>query len=106
MEEWTYVANRVAEIARTVPEARWHHLPGRDNPADCALWGLGPSELLKHPLWWQGPGWLLGDPTEWPENPSRVATTEETRELRTVHATVTEPRPEADTLLRFSSLAR
>lgn len=32
----TFVANRVAEIQRTNPDARWRHVPGRDNPADCA----------------------------------------------------------------------
>ncbi|XP_011171524.1 uncharacterized protein LOC105204162 [Solenopsis invicta] len=32
----TYVANRVAEIQRTVPGGHWRHVPGCDNPADCA----------------------------------------------------------------------
>ncbi|GAB1860679.1 Gag-pol polyprotein [Camponotus japonicus] len=38
----TYVANRVAEIQVTCPDARWHHVPGRENPADCASRGLSP----------------------------------------------------------------
>lgn len=46
----TYVANRVSEIQTTLPGATWHHLPGIDNPADCASRGISPSELVAHPL--------------------------------------------------------
>ncbi|XP_076668216.1 uncharacterized protein LOC143368895 [Andrena cerasifolii] len=51
----TYVANRVADIQRTLPNARWHHVRSQDNPADCASRGPAPSELPSHPLWWIGP---------------------------------------------------
>ncbi|XP_076686123.1 uncharacterized protein LOC143378276 [Andrena cerasifolii] len=54
----TYVANRVADIQRTLPQAHWHHVSGQDNPADCASRGLTPAELPEHPLWWSGPSWL------------------------------------------------
>ncbi|XP_020299330.1 uncharacterized protein LOC109863477, partial [Pseudomyrmex gracilis] len=57
----TFVANRVAEIQRLLPEARWHHVRSRDNPADCASRGVSPSELVNHHLWWQGPTWLSDD---------------------------------------------
>lgn len=40
----TYVANRVSEIQTTVPDALWHHIPGRENPADCASRGLLPRK--------------------------------------------------------------
>lgn len=46
----TYVASWVAEIQLLTPEARWSHLPGRDNPADCASRGLSPRELLQYQL--------------------------------------------------------
>lgn len=46
----TYVANRVSEIQTTLPDACWHHIPGKDNPADCASRGLTPSDLVEHPL--------------------------------------------------------
>ena len=39
----TYVANRVSEIQRTLPDAHWNHVPSQDNPADCASRGL-PSQ--------------------------------------------------------------
>ncbi|KAL6419300.1 hypothetical protein ACFW04_013939 [Cataglyphis niger] len=49
---WTvYVANRVAKIQTALPGACWHHLPGKENPADCASRGISPSELIHHLLW-------------------------------------------------------
>ncbi|XP_076301510.1 uncharacterized protein LOC143219381 [Lasioglossum baleicum] len=54
----TYVANRVADIQRRVPEAQWHHVAGVENPADCASRGLSPSQLLHLSLWWTGPEFL------------------------------------------------
>ncbi|KAM0726171.1 hypothetical protein ACS0PU_008252 [Formica fusca] len=47
----TYVANRVSEIQTSLPDAVWHHIPGRDNLADCASRGLSPRELVNHTLW-------------------------------------------------------
>ncbi|XP_077260483.1 uncharacterized protein LOC143896453 [Temnothorax americanus] len=61
----TYVANRVSEIQLTLPDAYWHHVPGRENPADCASRGLLPKELVEHPLWWQGPAWLRTKTSPW-----------------------------------------
>lgn len=50
--KWTtFVANRVAEIQRLNRDAKWRHVPGRINPADCASRGVSPRELLEHPLW-------------------------------------------------------
>ena len=51
----TYVANRVSMIQEALPEGRWRHVPGKDNPADCASRGITPGELLDHSLWWSGP---------------------------------------------------
>ncbi|XP_067205381.1 uncharacterized protein [Linepithema humile] len=104
----TFVANRVADIQTRVPDALWHHVPGLENPADCASRGLSPGELVKHPLWWQGPPWLRTAPSTWPCD---VATPDEDSwpEAKTlIHAARTAPAPveEPDELLRFSSLRR
>ncbi|XP_025264356.1 uncharacterized protein LOC112637891 [Camponotus floridanus] len=103
----TYVANRVSEIQRTTPQAAWHHVPGQDNPADCASRGLSPKELLSHPLWWQGPPWLSLDATAWPTAVGHI-TEEHLPEKRTrVHVKATAaPMSEAAELVRFSSLKR
>ncbi|XP_026828139.1 uncharacterized protein LOC113562571 [Ooceraea biroi] len=62
----TYVANRVSEIQTSLPDALWHHIPGRDNPADCASRGISPGDLVDHALWWCGPPWLQGESGSWP----------------------------------------
>ncbi|XP_029162266.1 uncharacterized protein LOC114933860 [Nylanderia fulva] len=71
----TFVANRVAEIHRENQDAKWRHVPGRDNPADCASRGVSPKELLRHSLWWHGPTYLSGHPDTWPKD---VGSQEET----------------------------
>ncbi|KMQ82760.1 integrase core domain protein [Lasius niger] len=101
----TYVANRVAEIQRCTPEARWHHTPGEDNPADCASRGVSPKELVDHELWWKGPPWLTTTSGPWPAGPA-LAVTAEIPEQRTSYA-ASRPHPEEPTLLtRYSSLHR
>ncbi|XP_076302063.1 uncharacterized protein LOC143220282 [Lasioglossum baleicum] len=57
----TYVANRVADIQRLVPDAHWHHVVGIKNPADCASRGISPSQLLSWSMWWRGPEFLQRD---------------------------------------------
>lgn len=104
----TYVANRVSEIQSTLPEAQWHHLPGKDNPADCASRGISPSELIAHPLWWHGPPWLSMEPSFWPvSNESPPDGTVPEKRSR-AHAAVIQKQPltEPDELIRFSTLYR
>lgn len=65
-----FVGNRVAEVMELVPPDRWKHIPGIDNPADCASRGLYPSELVRHSAWWEGPPWLHESSSEWPKIPA------------------------------------
>lgn len=59
-----FVANRVTEIQDRVPSNQWGHVPGVDNPADCASRGLDPSTFIHFSLWWNGPTFLRnGVPT-------------------------------------------
>ncbi|XP_011859047.1 PREDICTED: uncharacterized protein LOC105556563 [Vollenhovia emeryi] len=104
--KWTtYVANRVAEIQRLTRDAMWRHVPGAENPADCASRGISPRELSEHPLWWQGPGFLRGDPTSWPKDPS-LPEQSDLPERRTVRCLVVAEVEEPEELTRFSSLRR
>ncbi|XP_025991647.2 uncharacterized protein LOC113004001 [Solenopsis invicta] len=105
----TFVANRVAEIQTRVPDTQWHHVPGPENPADCASRGLAPGELVHHPLWWRGlQGWLQAESTSWPDadrgTPDDGWPEERVRAqaARTASVGVEEPAE----LLRFSSLDR
>lgn len=54
----TFVANRVSKIQALMNSNSWRHVPGIENPADCASRGIMPDQLQHHPLWWKGPGWL------------------------------------------------
>jgi hypothetical protein len=63
----TFVGNRVCSIIDQLPPERWRHVPGSQNPADCASRGLFPAQLKEHELWWEGPYWLRLEPSMWPE---------------------------------------
>lgn len=62
----TFVANRVSDIMERGNIAKWHHVSGKDNPADCATRGLDAEALSMHPLWWNGPSWLSKKSESWP----------------------------------------
>ncbi|XP_071643002.1 uncharacterized protein [Temnothorax longispinosus] len=99
----TYVANRVSEIQLTLPDAYWHHVPGRENPADCASRGLLPRELVEHPLWWQGPAWLRTKTGPWSaplDDEVPVDLPERRSHIHAVAAATEEP----ELLTRYSSL--
>ncbi|KMQ85843.1 integrase core domain protein [Lasius niger] len=101
----TYVANRVAEIQRLAPEARWNHLPGSCNPADCASRGLLPSALVNHELWWKGSP-FLHEPTSLMIK-SPAATPEECgveQRVNTMTATTSAAPEEHPLLTKFSIL--
>ncbi|KMQ86943.1 hypothetical protein RF55_13931, partial [Lasius niger] len=102
----TYVANRVSQIQVQLPEAQWRHVPGRDNPADCASRGISPNELLEHRLWWTGPAWLTKEKIFWPNESCDAPDGKlpEERPATCCNADVVKTEPEF--LLRFSSLHR
>ena len=54
----TFVANRVTEIQSLVPPVQWHHIPGRDNPADIISRGAFAEDFISCTLWLNGPAWL------------------------------------------------
>ena len=65
----TYVGNRISFIVDQLPPDHWKHVPGTQNPADCASRGLFPLQLKDYNLWWKGPEWLQLDPFQWPQRP-------------------------------------
>ena len=66
-----YVYNRVYYVLEHTHPQTWKHVPGTDNPSDCASRGMGPRALLQHSLWWDGPDWLHQDPILVPDQPPR-----------------------------------
>lgn len=102
----TYVANRVSEVQTSLANAIWHHVPGEDNPADCASRGLAPSELESHPLWWQGPSWLR-ETAEWPSPWNHIVTDGLPEHRVRAHAVVVREELEEPGMLSwYSSLSR
>lgn len=60
----SFVANRVSKIQTIIPQAKWCHVPGSENPADLGTRGLLPSQLINCDQWFRGPSWLsqpIGD---------------------------------------------
>ena len=66
-----YVYNRVYYVLDHTNPQNWKHVPGVDNPADCASRGMAPRALLQHSLWWEGPAWLYQEPVLVPDQPPR-----------------------------------
>ena len=60
-----FVANRCASIHDDVPEARWHYVKFKENPADVISRGCAADELLHNDLWWQWPAWLKSEVSPW-----------------------------------------
>ncbi|XP_055850540.1 uncharacterized protein LOC129915103 [Episyrphus balteatus] len=54
----TFVANRVAEIQSLTETTIWHHVNGKENPADIVSRGLSPKDVIDSEMWWHGPPFL------------------------------------------------
>ncbi|KAL7641212.1 UNVERIFIED_CONTAM: hypothetical protein RMT77_008350 [Armadillidium vulgare] len=56
--------NRVDEIRENLPDANYHYVPSKDNPADGACRGANIKYLFSN-LWLKGPPWIT-DQSQWP----------------------------------------
>ncbi|XP_039311341.1 uncharacterized protein LOC105201279 [Solenopsis invicta] len=101
----TFVANRVAEVQGALPDAHWHHVPERINPADCASRGMSPLELRAHELWWRRPQYLWASSAAWPAE-TAVALSRGLPEQRAARVHIACEGQEPEELTRFSSLHR
>ena len=54
----TYVGNRVQHIRDRSRPDQWHHIPGKENPADEASRGISVKQLLQNTRWLRGPDFL------------------------------------------------
>ncbi|XP_044010171.1 uncharacterized protein LOC122853816 [Aphidius gifuensis] len=104
--------------------ARWRHVPGTQNPADCASRGITSEQLEHNELWWSGPPWLVKPENTWPKQSSTtsgsslpeerpgltlLATKQETKEPWTLiekHSSVTKLFKITALCLRFISILR
>lgn len=98
----TFVANRVSEIQATIAPGNWFHVPGTENPADCASRGMPAESLREFILWWAGPSWLKSDESCWPKSMMEITTNLDAK-IAVVSLITTVP-AYFETLDRFSSL--
>lgn len=90
-----FVANRVTKVQRDAESARWLHVRGECNPADCLSRGLSARALMTHVMWFQGPDWLHNDSSKWPCTPaSDIAASPHPAEEKLVFFTVCNQPPE------------
>ncbi|XP_062699286.1 uncharacterized protein LOC134284451 [Aedes albopictus] len=105
----TFIANRVSEIQTTTQGSYWHHIAGRENPADLVSRGMTVEKFLSSNLWHHGPAWLTAPETEWPISTQQQKTPEEIQERRRMVAAV-QNKPEVngmfDTSLCYNRLTR
>ena len=54
-----FVENRVAAILKRSRIEQWHHVRGKQNPADLGTRGLSLAALMQCEMWWRGPSFIL-----------------------------------------------
>ena len=62
-----FIANRCSEIHTSLPNAIWHHVKSKENPADVLSRGTEPFKLQSNELWWKGPAFLVEEIGTWPK---------------------------------------
>ncbi|XP_031338175.1 uncharacterized protein LOC116167075 [Photinus pyralis] len=103
----TFVANRVSQIQRLVPDGHWHHVSSGDNPADIATRELDISDFIQRDNWWNCSALCLTDVTPWPTStiiPSPDAVLEE--KTIVVHQTIPTIKEPWDLIQRYSQLTK
>lgn len=101
-ERWqTFVANRVSEIKRLLPNAKWNHVVSTENPADVISRGIEPQKLENYLLWWNGPNWLKDE-----KLPITKTTPEICMEIKKSFSTTIHKKEPNDIWERFSDLTR
>ena len=84
-----FTSNRVSYILKHTKPSTWKHVPGKENPADCASRGMEPEKLLHHTLWWQGPQFLHTEPVPIPPQPTRKPSEiQQPPDIQTVYSTI------------------
>lgn len=102
-----FVRNRVTFI-QEFSNARWHHVSGKENPADLASRGVPPHLLQHQALWWKGPPWLHRHSTSWPSSSPTIDVSADLEERATTCVTATGKFREEiwELINRYSSLTK
>ncbi|XP_067216965.1 uncharacterized protein [Linepithema humile] len=99
-----FVRNRVSFI-QELSNSRWHHVSGKENPADLASRGVTPQRLQQEELWWAGSHWLQKHSTSWPSSTPILESTDNLEERSPQCTTAIENHEHNLSMLdRYSSL--
>ncbi|CAB0030723.1 unnamed protein product, partial [Trichogramma brassicae] len=104
-----FVANRCSEIVTLLPQASWHYVNTKHNPANVASRGCPVSVLREDRLWWNGPETLSSTTVPWPNNCddfSQIVPKETEEAESNVLVQSSDAPPECDLILRYSSYRR
>ena len=99
-----YVQQRVNEISSLVPDAKFHHVSGLENPADLLTRGIKFKKFNGNSLWFTGPPWL----SSFTDDNSSFVACIPTREEKTSsdEETSSESFPEIFDVKKFSSFSK
>jgi hypothetical protein len=78
-----YVGNRVTTIHNLTEPQQWHHIPGKENPADRITRGQNP-EQLNDSSWFHGPEFLRSYKSSWDIKSCDDVLTEDDPEVKVV----------------------
>ncbi|CAB0043213.1 unnamed protein product [Trichogramma brassicae] len=104
-----FVANRCSEIVTLLPQASWHYVNTKHNPADVASRGCPVSVLREDRLWWNGPETLSSTTVPWPNNCddfSQIVPTETEETESNVLVQSSDAPSDCELILRYSSYRR
>ena len=80
-----FVANRVSFIRSHTDVNQWHHVPGKQNPADILSRGSKNGEsFLQSGIWFNGPEFLSKSEEDWPEQVSVPPIEQEDLEVKSM----------------------
>jgi len=99
----TFVANRVSQIQSLSSIENWHHISGKENPAEFLSRGVMPKMLLELDNWWHGPKWLQNIESEWPASTVDVLSDVPDRVSPGKTSYIITIEPEFDIFERYSS---
>ena len=97
-----YVANRVAQIRSITKPSQWHHVAGKDNPADIASRGATTVSALENSTWFDGPAFLKEPDITYPTDTESISLDDPEVKASSLSTAALAFNPFLDLIARFS----
>ena len=101
-----YVANRVAQIRSITKPSQWHHIAGKDNPADIASRGANTVTALENSTWFDGPTFLKAPEIAYPSDTVSISLDDPEVKASSLNTAALAFYPFLDVIARFSKLSK